>query len=145
MSLCCVFFNNEKDVNSCIVKSLLYLSDSCFLFVSCGPVLAKGGESVTLNTEVKVQKGSELEWMLDDNTVLVTGMNGDDRETKYSPDERFKDRLKMNPQTGDLIITDITTEHNGLYKLQKISSDGKIPYRMFSVCVIGEKLLMYNN
>lgn len=99
-------------------------------------VLAKGGEAVTLNTESKIQKGSEIEWISEDNTSLVTGKNGDESETKYTDDERFKDRLKMNHKTGDLTITDITTEHNGVYKLQQINSDGKIPHRIFSICVI---------
>ncbi|XP_056615692.1 uncharacterized protein LOC130430573 [Triplophysa dalaica] len=99
-------------------------------------VLAKRGETVTLNTESKIQRGSEIQWIFHDDTILVTGKNGEDRETRYTDDERFTDGLKMNPETGDLTITDITTEHNGVYKLQQINGDGKIPYRMFSVCVI---------
>ncbi|KTF85315.1 hypothetical protein cypCar_00049245, partial [Cyprinus carpio] len=33
-------------------------------------------------------------------------------------DERFRDRLKVDHQTGSLIITDTRTEHTGLYQLQ---------------------------
>uniref|UniRef100_A0A8C1MGM9 Ig-like domain-containing protein n=1 Tax=Cyprinus carpio TaxID=7962 RepID=A0A8C1MGM9_CYPCA len=33
-------------------------------------------------------------------------------------DERFRDRLKLDHQTGSLIITDTRTEHTGLYQLQ---------------------------
>ncbi|XP_057181373.1 uncharacterized protein DDB_G0271670-like [Triplophysa rosa] len=36
----------------------------------------------------------------------------DDNET-----EMFRDRLKMNNQTGDLTITHITSQHSGLYHL----------------------------
>lgn len=105
-------------------------------------VLAKGGESVTLHTESKMQRGTQIQWVAEDNTILVTGKAGDNREMMYTDDERFIDRLKMNPETGDLAITNITPEHNGVYKLQLITSVGKIPHRIFSICVIGEKFLM---
>ncbi|XP_057182682.1 uncharacterized protein LOC130549481 [Triplophysa rosa] len=100
-------------------------------------VIADRGESVTLNTESKIQRGSEIKWISEDKTILVTGKNGDDRETKCTDDERFRDRLKMNHQTGDLTITDIRQTDAGLYTLQ-INSDGKISNRIFRVYVRGE-------
>ncbi len=48
-------------------------------------------------------------------------------------DERFRDRLKLDHQTGSLIITNTRTEHTGLYKLQ-INSVSK----SFSLTVYGE-------
>ncbi|XP_056614664.1 uncharacterized protein LOC130429861 [Triplophysa dalaica] len=100
----------------------------------CGSLIADGGESVTLHTESKIQRGSEIKWTSEDKTILVTGKSGDDKETKFI-DERFKDRLKMNHHTGDLTITDIRHRDAGLYTLQQINSDGKISYRIFSVWI----------
>ncbi len=58
-----------------------------------------------------------------------------DRITVYDDvlDERFRDRLKLDHQTGSLIITNITTEHTGLYQLQSNSVS-----KSFSLSVYGE-------
>ncbi|XP_057184010.1 uncharacterized protein LOC130550534 isoform X1 [Triplophysa rosa] len=100
-------------------------------------VIAYEGESVTLNTESEIQRDSEIKWISEDKTILVTGKNGVVRETKCTDDERFRDRLKMNHQTGDLTITDTRQTDAGLYTLQ-INSDGKISNRIFCVYVRGE-------
>ncbi|XP_065099369.1 uncharacterized protein [Paramisgurnus dabryanus] len=96
----------------------------------------KGG-SVTLSTKVKIEEGDEVEWTSKDKTSLVTGMNGDNSETSYTDDERFRDRLKMNPETGDLFITDIRQTDEGVYTLKLINTDGKRTQRIFSVDVVG--------
>ncbi|XP_056614815.1 uncharacterized protein LOC130429974 [Triplophysa dalaica] len=95
-------------------------------------VIAYKGESVTLHTDSKIQSGSEIKWIYDKITCLVTGKNGDDSETKYKDDVRFTDRLKMNHETGDLTITDVIATDAGVYKLQ-IKSKEKISFRIFSV------------
>ncbi|KAA0711802.1 hypothetical protein E1301_Tti019117 [Triplophysa tibetana] len=97
-------------------------------------VIAYEGESVTLNTESKIQRDSEIKWISQDETILVTGKNGDDNETKDT-DERFRDRVKMNHQTGDLTITKLRKTDAGLYTFQQINSHRKISCRIFSVCV----------
>ncbi|XP_016396119.1 natural killer cell receptor 2B4-like [Sinocyclocheilus rhinocerous] len=49
--------------------------------------------------------------------------------------ERFRDRLKIDEQTGSLTITNINKLHSGLYKLQIIS--GVIKHMSFSTAVYG--------
>ncbi|XP_073717908.1 uncharacterized protein [Misgurnus anguillicaudatus] len=101
---------------------------------------ATKGRSVTLLTKVKIEEGDEVEWTSKDKSTLVTGMNGDDSKTSYTDDERFRDRLKMNAQTGDLIITDIRQKDEGVYTLKLIKADGKITYRIFNVEVTAKGL-----
>ncbi|XP_016371851.1 lachesin-like [Sinocyclocheilus rhinocerous] len=48
-------------------------------------------------------------------------------------DGRFRDRLKLDNQTGSLTITDITTEHAGDYKL--MITGGKLSLKAFRVSV----------
>ncbi len=64
-----------------------------------------------------------------------------DKEKQILPtsdihDGRFRDRLKLDDQTGSLTITDITTQHAGLYEV-KIIDDDVFP-KTFSVSVYHE-------
>jgi len=81
-------------------------------------VSAMEGESVTLNfdiTEIKDYKW--IEWRFEDDDKIETVI----AEIDVTADRivylgRFKDKLKLNNQTGSLTITNITTEHAGEYK-----------------------------
>uniref|UniRef100_A0A8C2CZD1 Ig-like domain-containing protein n=1 Tax=Cyprinus carpio TaxID=7962 RepID=A0A8C2CZD1_CYPCA len=55
------------------------------------------------------------------------------RENQIFPDERFRDRLKLDRQTGSLTITNITTQHTGLYEVKIIGT--KRSTKTFSVSV----------
>ncbi len=89
------------------------------------------GDSVTLNTNVtELHKHDDVNWYYGPNRVAKIFSTFD------VPDGRFRNRLKLNNQTGSLTITNITTQHAGLYKL--VSDGTKYSSRTFSVSVYGE-------
>ncbi|KAA0712037.1 hypothetical protein E1301_Tti012772 [Triplophysa tibetana] len=78
-------------------------------------VSVKTGDSVILHTDVKaIQKDDEITWMFEETSIAK--MKGD--QTIENIDDRFRNKLKLNPQTGSLIIKDTKTEHTGLYKVK---------------------------
>ncbi|XP_050951462.1 uncharacterized protein LOC127154102 isoform X2 [Labeo rohita] len=97
------------------------------------------GKSVILQTDVTELSGDELiVWRFGDEGKLIAKA---DIEIKNSTlygttDERFKDRLQLNHQTGSLTITNTRTTDSGLYKLQISSSSSKQTlYKKFTLIV----------
>ncbi|XP_077081697.1 uncharacterized protein LOC143735428 isoform X2 [Siphateles boraxobius] len=77
------------------------------------------GDSVTLNTDVEVQRDDLIVWRFGDKGILLAKIYVETNETSLNDaDERFRDRLKIDHQTGSLTITNTKTEHTGLYELQ---------------------------
>ncbi|XP_059425991.1 carcinoembryonic antigen-related cell adhesion molecule 3-like [Carassius carassius] len=95
----------------------------------------KEGESVTLDTRVIKKTTDAIRWYFNDS--LIAEITGD--QSKICSDvqckERFRDRLKLDHQTGSLTITNTRTTDSGDYKLQIRSSRFSIT-RSFSVAVI---------
>ncbi|XP_067253078.1 uncharacterized protein [Chanodichthys erythropterus] len=88
-------------------------------------ISVKEGDSVTLNSDLTEMKDDdEIQWRFE-NTLIAEIDKQADSVTVYDDvlDGRFRDRLKLDNQTGSLTITDITTEHAGVYQLQMISSE----------------------
>ncbi|XP_067253098.1 uncharacterized protein [Chanodichthys erythropterus] len=78
------------------------------------------GDSVTLNSDLTEMKDDdEIQWKFE-YTLIAKINKRDDRFTVNDDvlDGRFRDRLKLNKQTGSLTITNITTEHAGHYQLE---------------------------
>uniref|UniRef100_A0A8C1LRW6 Immunoglobulin domain-containing protein n=1 Tax=Cyprinus carpio TaxID=7962 RepID=A0A8C1LRW6_CYPCA len=98
---------------------------------------AKEGESVTLNSHVTNKQKDLMMWYFND--TLIAEITGDQSKlcTDDQCDERFRDRLKLDHQTGSLTITNITNTDSGEYKLQINSSKISI-IRSFSVNLSGE-------
>uniref|UniRef100_A0A673LIS8 Immunoglobulin domain-containing protein n=1 Tax=Sinocyclocheilus rhinocerous TaxID=307959 RepID=A0A673LIS8_9TELE len=97
----------------------------------------KEREYVTLQAVTEIQSNDHILWLFGD-TVLAEIHKADQRfSTSDGPDERFRGRLKLNNQTGSLIITNTRTTDSGLYEL-KISSSRYTINRRFIVTVTGE-------
>ncbi|XP_016117450.1 SLAM family member 9-like [Sinocyclocheilus grahami] len=84
------------------------------------------GDSVTLNSGLtEMMDDDVIRWRFGAENTLIVRMNiMDGSMTVYDDvlDERFRDRLKVDHQTGSLTITNITTQHAGDYKLQSNSA-----------------------
>ncbi|XDV23945.1 hypothetical protein PO909_028281, partial [Leuciscus waleckii] len=95
------------------------------------------GDSVTLNSDLTEMMDDDLiYWRFGDENTVIAEINVlDDRITVYDdvPEGRFRDRLKLDHQTGSLTITNITTEHTGDYQLEIIGQT--LTSKTFSVSV----------
>ncbi|XP_059426037.1 uncharacterized protein LOC132160294 isoform X1 [Carassius carassius] len=95
------------------------------------------GDSVTLQTGVKIIKLEDIKWYF--NNTRIAQINGD---LSYictdvgcnNGTERFRDRLKLDHQTGSLTIMNTRTTDSGEYELKIISSS--ISEKTFSVTVL---------
>ncbi|XDV23984.1 hypothetical protein PO909_028307 [Leuciscus waleckii] len=81
-------------------------------------------DSVTLHTDL-TDIYDEILWMFEYEDSLIAAFNRIAQNVSIYDDVldgRFRDRLKLDDQTGSLTITNTTTEHTGLYHLEIISS-----------------------
>ncbi|KAF4094657.1 uncharacterized protein LOC131535734 isoform X2 [Onychostoma macrolepis] len=97
------------------------------------------GESVTLPAGVETNKQKRIRWYF--NEILIAEINGDlnysctDVQCKDA-DKRFRNRLKLDHQTGSLTIKDTRTTDSGVYKLKTIrNSEDSV--KIFIVTVHG--------
>ncbi|XP_056092774.1 natural killer cell receptor 2B4-like [Rhinichthys klamathensis goyatoka] len=90
------------------------------------------GESVTLNSDTEIQTDDMIMWRTVHNNSLIAKINGKDKKTDF-PDERLRDRLKLDEKTASLTIMNIRTTDSGLYRVT--SSRSKTPLNMFNLTV----------
>jgi len=114
------------------------------LFCSSGvfgdSVSVMEGDSVTLNTDVtEIHEDEDVMWTFGDENTLLAKLKKKKQVffTYNSTDGRFRDRLKLDDQTGSLTITHTTTEHTGDYTLEIIRAKNSSK-KTFSVSVYGE-------
>ncbi|KAK9967225.1 hypothetical protein ABG768_001633 [Culter alburnus] len=95
------------------------------------------GDSVTLYTDLtEIHEDEDLLWKYVAEKSLIAKISIENQIFSIYddvPDGRFRDRLKLDHQTGSLTITNITTEHAGDYKLE--INGAKLTTKTFSVSV----------
>ncbi|XP_051763424.1 SLAM family member 5-like isoform X1 [Ctenopharyngodon idella] len=95
------------------------------------------GDSVTLYNDVtEIREDDDVLWKFGAGNSLIAKMKKQKQIFfTYSdgPDERFRDRLKLDDQTGSLTITNTRAEHDGVYKLE--ITGAKKSSKTFSVSV----------
>jgi len=98
------------------------------------------GDSVTLNTDLtEIHEDKDIMWTFGDKKTLIARINEKKKMFSTSddaPDGRFRNRLKLDDQTGSLTITNTTTEHTGVYQLE--IGGARKSSKTFSVSVYGE-------
>ncbi|XP_077083225.1 SLAM family member 5-like [Siphateles boraxobius] len=116
-----------------------------FVFCSCwwnligvfgDSVSVMEGDSVTLNTDVtEIHEDDDILWKFGAEKFLIAKMNKKKQISTYDnvADGRFRDRLKLDDQTGSLTITNTRIEHTGVYQL--LISGAKLRSKIFSVSV----------
>uniref|UniRef100_A0A8C2CZC4 Immunoglobulin V-set domain-containing protein n=1 Tax=Cyprinus carpio TaxID=7962 RepID=A0A8C2CZC4_CYPCA len=98
-------------------------------------VFVTEGDSVTLLTGIKKNQEDRIRWYCNDTRIAQ--INGDPSKTCTDVQcnegtERFRDRLKLDHQTGSLTIMNITNTDSGFYQL-KIFSSNSISEKTFSL------------
>ncbi|XP_073793337.1 SLAM family member 5-like [Danio rerio] len=111
----------QKKVFDVFIFFLCFWSLAGVFGVEVKSVSVTEGDSVTLPVKLtQIQENEEIEWKFED--ILIADINRKDNNITYynnAADGRFRDRLKLDTQSGSLTIMNTTTKHTGLYKVTR--------------------------
>ncbi|XP_052445427.1 uncharacterized protein LOC127987204 [Carassius gibelio] len=133
------FFFNGKVMNMftfflTLVGCLFFICGSSAVDPDRASVSVMEGDTVTLHTGVQMNQRDRMIWYF--NNDRIAQITGD--QSKICTDavcpERFRDRLKLDHQTGSLTITDTRTTDSGEYNLKNTTRNTD---NIFSVTVDG--------
>uniref|UniRef100_A0A9J8A370 Ig-like domain-containing protein n=1 Tax=Cyprinus carpio carpio TaxID=630221 RepID=A0A9J8A370_CYPCA len=96
------------------------------------------GDSVTLYTDLtEIQKADLILWTFGPDSTGIAQINRLINKISYYDvfGGRFRDRLKLDHQTGSLTITNTTEEHAGLYRFLHIIGGKEVLPKKFSISV----------
>ncbi|XP_050959729.1 vascular endothelial growth factor receptor 3-like [Labeo rohita] len=85
------------------------------------------GYSVTLHTDVEVQRNDQIQWKFGDQGISIANLNG--------PVDANWRNIHLNRQTGNLTIRNIRSDQSGVYKVEVNTSIVSL-HREFSVVVV---------
>ncbi|XP_016107387.1 natural killer cell receptor 2B4-like, partial [Sinocyclocheilus grahami] len=98
------------------------------------------GDSVTLNTDdTDIQRKDQILWRFGHKDILIAQINRKNNKSRFYGDDadgRFRDRLKLDHQTGSLSITNTRTTDSGLYKIT--SSRTETPLNTFNLTIYSD-------
>ncbi|KAL1252062.1 hypothetical protein QQF64_019858, partial [Cirrhinus molitorella] len=131
------FRNRLKLKHAGVYQLLINHKGIIFILAVHNKISVKGGDSVTLNSgRTEIMDDDLILWRFGNETTLIAEISKrTDSITVYDDvlNGRFRDRVKLDNQTGSLTITDTTTEHAGYYLLLIIGA--KPSLKAFSVSV----------
>nr|XP_055072984.1 SLAM family member 9-like [Misgurnus anguillicaudatus] len=96
------------------------------------------GDSLTLHTDITdIQRDYVIDWRFVTRRARIARIYKQNILINDNVlDGRFRDRLQLNNQTGDLTITNITTQHSGLYEIYLLTDSRRMDtYFRFNVIV----------
>uniref|UniRef100_A0A8C1LII5 Immunoglobulin V-set domain-containing protein n=1 Tax=Cyprinus carpio TaxID=7962 RepID=A0A8C1LII5_CYPCA len=108
------------DINSTLLSYYLFVFPGVF---GDDVVTVMEGDSVTLHTDITKKEHDKVLWYFEDTRIAL--INGRPNTSCLYDGEggRFRDRLKVDYETGSLTITDIRSEHTGRYEAEIIRSE----------------------